>query len=164
MTPSVDVLVVLYNSGQFIHSLFESLRRVAIPVNLYLLDNDSHDATISKVLPEISQCPFPVYLFRSLKNNGFARGVNLLARQSHGEYLFLLNPDAELEDGCLETLVKRAQSDSNSGVCEARQWPKEHPKTYDATTGETTWCSGARGSMGRPRWRRCSPGAAGWAS
>ena len=143
MAPSVDVLVVLYNSGQYIHGLFESVRRLSIPVTLYLVDNASHDDTVSKVTNEISQCPLPVYFFRSLENNGFARGVNLLARQSRAEFLFLLNPDTELEDGCLETLTTRAQSDPTIGICEARQWPKEHPKTYDATTGETTWCSGA---------------------
>ncbi len=143
MTPSVDVLVVLYNSGQFVHTLLASLRRLSIPVNLYMLDNASDDDTVRRATAEASQFRFPVYFLRSLRNNGFARGMNLLARQGNGDFLFLLNPDAELEDGCLETLLKRAQSDSTIGICEARQWPKEHPKTHDAATGETSWCSGA---------------------
>jgi GT2 family glycosyltransferase len=143
VTPSVDVLVVLHNCGQFVGPFLNTLRRISIPVKLYFLDNGSGDDTARRTLTELPQLPCPAYFFRSLKNNGFARGMNLLARQGCGEFLFLLNPDTELEDGCLEMLVRRAQSDPDIGVCEARQWPKEHPKAYDSTTGETTWCSGA---------------------
>jgi GT2 family glycosyltransferase len=143
VTPSVDVLIVFYNSAPFIRPLFESLRRITIPVKIYCLDNGSNDDTAEKVAAELSQMPFPPYLLRSLRNNGFARGVNLLALQGRGEFLFLLNPDSELQEGCVEKLLERAQSDPSTGICEARQWPREHPKTYDATTGETTWCSGA---------------------
>ena len=57
--------------------------------------------------------------------------------------MFLLNPDTELEHGCLERLLSRAMSDPTIGICEARQQPREHPKTYDPRTGETTWCTGA---------------------
>ena len=143
MTASVDVLIVFYNCDRCIHPLFQTLRRIAIPVKLYCLDNGSRDKTAQNIASEISEFPFPAFFFRSLTNNGFARGVNLLARQGSGEFLFLLNPDTELEDSCLERLIARAEVDSSIGICEARQWPREHPKTYDAGTGETTWCSGA---------------------
>jgi GT2 family glycosyltransferase len=69
--------------------------------------------------------------------------MNLLAKQGEAEFMFLLNPDTELEPDCLEKLLVRAQSDERIGICEARQFPREHPKAYDSTTGETTWCSGA---------------------
>jgi GT2 family glycosyltransferase len=143
VSPDVDVLIVFYNSSQFIEPLFRSLRRITIPVNLYCLDNGSSDDTVQKVVAELGRLPFAAYFHRSRRNNGFARGVNLLSRQADEEFLFLLNPDSELQDGCLEKLLERAQSDSTIGICEARQWPKEHPKTYDSATGETTWCSGA---------------------
>jgi GT2 family glycosyltransferase len=139
----IDVLIVFYNSARFIHPLFESLRRTTIPVKLYCLDNGSNDDTAERVIAELSQIQFPAYFLRSLRNNGFARGVNLLALQGCGQFLFLLNPDGELQEGCLEKLLERIQSDPRIGICEARQWPREHPKTYDASTGETTWCSGA---------------------
>src|SRR5581483_170706 len=51
--------------------------------------------------------------------------------------------DAELEAGCLERLLQQVKSDPDIGMCEARQQPREHPKTYDRKTGETTWCTGA---------------------
>ena len=143
MAHSADVLIVFYNSDQFIPRLFDSLRRITVPVTLYCLDNGSADETAQKIALEFSQIAFPAYFLRSLRNNGFARGVNLLALQGRSEFLFLLNPDSELQEGCLETLLERAESDARIGMCEARQWPREHPKTYNPATGETTWCSGA---------------------
>jgi len=143
VTSNIDVLVVLHNSAHLLGPLLNGLRRISIPVTAYFLDNASHDNTAEKLASEILDVPFRVYLLRSLKNNGFARGMNLLARQGTGEFMFLLNPDTELEEGCLEKLVTRAESDPAIGICEARQWPREHPKAYSAVSGETTWCSGA---------------------
>ena len=60
-------------------------------------------------------------MFRSDRNQGFARGINLLSRQGKGEFIFVLNPDAELEKGCLERLMAKAVSDSTIAIAEARQ-------------------------------------------
>ena len=57
--------------------------------------------------------------------------------------MFLLNPDTELQPGSLEMLLARMETDPKIGICESRQFPREHPKAYDAATGETSWCSGA---------------------
>jgi GT2 family glycosyltransferase len=153
VTSSIDVLIVFYNSERFVGPLFRSLRRIAIPVTLYCLDNGSSDDTVNKIAAEVSQIPFPAYFFRSRSNNGFARGVNLLVHQGRGEFMFILNPDSELQDGCLEKLVERMQSHEAIAICEARQSPREHPKTYDAITGETTWCSGAAALIRRKAFK-----------
>jgi GT2 family glycosyltransferase len=143
VTPEVDVLIVLYNSAKFIQPLLDSIARIKIPIKVYFLDNASRDGTTDRLSAAIEHFRFQTYFLRSLTNNGFARGVNLLARQGVAEFMFMLNPDAELEDGCLELLLNRAMSDSSIGICEARQQPREHPKIYDPQTGETTWCTGA---------------------
>jgi GT2 family glycosyltransferase len=140
---SVDVRIVFYNSVNFVGPLLDTLRAVSVPFTAYFLDNNSTDGTAEKLSSEIPHLPFRVFLFGSHRNHGFARGVNLLARQGTGEYVFVLNPDTELESGCLEKLVERAEADPHTGICEARQSPRPHPKAFDATTGETTWCSGA---------------------
>ena len=143
MTPTVDILVVLYNSSRFLDPLLDSLRRISIPFTAYFLDNNSSDDTVSRLASALPNLPFRSFLSRSLTNNGFARGINLLARQGTAEWLFILNPDTELQSGCLEVLVSRANADPRIAMCEARQQPRPHPKTYDPRTGETTWCTGA---------------------
>src|SRR4051794_28001158 len=91
----------------------------------------------------LADFPLRSYFLRSLTNNGFARGMNLLSRQGESEFMFLLNPDTELQPGCLERLLARAEADPLVAMCEARQQPREHPKRYDPASGETTWCTGA---------------------
>jgi GT2 family glycosyltransferase len=143
VTSEVDLLIVFYNSRQWIPGLLASLRQVSTPITAYFLDNASTDGTADLLAEEVHSLPFRAYVLRSSQNNGFARGVNLLATQSQAEFMFLLNPDTRLEKGCLETLLARARSDARIGICEAKQVPREHPKTWDKSTGETSWCSGA---------------------
>lgn len=143
MTSRIDLLVIVHNSKPLIPSLIGSLSSITIPVTAYFLDNNSGDGSADLLAAAIPSLPFPAFVLRSTRNNGFARGMNLLSRQGKAEFLFLLNPDTELEPGCLERLLERAQSDHRIAICEARQAPREHPKAFDPVTGETTWCSGA---------------------
>jgi hypothetical protein len=59
---------------------------------------------------EIIKSHFPdVFIIQSSENIGFARGNNLLAEKAIGkdyELLFILNPDIELHENCISTLVK----------------------------------------------------------
>ena len=143
MTPTVDLLVIVHNNRSQIPTLMESLRQLALPGTAYFLDNDSRDGTPEALIEVIPTLPFPGHLVRSGRNNGFARGMNLLARLSNADFLFLLNPDTELEPGCLGRLLERISAEPQAAICEARQSPREHPKAYDPQSGETTWCSGA---------------------
>lgn len=143
MECAVDLLIVFHNSRRWIPELLASLRQISIPLTAYFLDNASTDGTSELLAEQVQFLPFRAYVLMSTRNNGFARGMNLLAAQSHAEFMFLLNPDARLEQGCLERLLARAQSDPRIGICEARQSPREHPKAWDKSTGETSWCSGA---------------------
>lgn len=142
-TSKVDVLTLFHNEKGLVDSYLESLGTISVPFTLHLLDNGSRDGTGDYIGRQIEGAAFPVRFHRSLDNNGFARGVNLLSHQGDGEYLFVLNPDTRLEPGCVERLLERAESDAEIAVCEARQIPLEHHKTFDPETGETTWCSGA---------------------
>jgi len=139
----VDVLIVFHNSRQWIPELLAGLRQISIPITAYFLDNGSDDGTADLLADEVQSMPFRAFVLRSIRNNGFAGGMNLLAGQSRSEFMFLLNPDTRMEPGCLETLLARARSDDRIGICDAKQLPREHPKAWDPTTGETSWCSGA---------------------
>jgi GT2 family glycosyltransferase len=140
---AVDVLILLHNSQRWIPGLLDGLRHISIPVTIYFLDNGSHDATVEDLTKRVANLSHRVHILRSIHNNGFARGINLLVQQSRAEFIFLLNADTELAPGCLEALLERANADDRIGILDARQEPKEHPKAWDPATGETTWCSGA---------------------
>ena len=141
--PTIDILTVFHDGRRFVEPYLESVGMIRTRATLYLLDNASDDGTADALGGRVGGFDLPCHFFRSDRNLGFAGGINRLARQGSGEYIFLLNPDAEVAPDCLDRLIERAEADPTIAICEARQEPREHPKATDPSTGETTWCSGA---------------------
>lgn len=75
------------------------------------------------------------------ENLGSSGGQNRLASGHDSDMLLVLNPDTYPSPTALVELVK-ALDEIGGGIVEARQIPLEHPREYDATTGETSWASG----------------------
>jgi len=139
----IDVLALFHNDLDRVDAWLDQVARTSVPIRLLLLDNASTDGTADALAARLPDLGCPARLYRSARNNGFARGVNLLFEQVSGEFAFLLNSDAEPDPDCIGRLLDRARSDAGIGICEARQAPVSHPKAVDPETGETTWCSGA---------------------
>ena len=80
---------------------------------------------------------------REDRHIGFGEAVNYLFSRVAPESCFLLvNPDSMPMPGCIDRLLETFRERS-AALVEARQWPSEHPKEYDASTGWTPWASGA---------------------
>ena len=79
-------------------------------------------------------------------NVGFARAVNRLLEAGFSnpdvDAVVCANPDGAFHPDCLLELARMAGRHPGSLV-EARQFPEEHPKTYDRRTLDTPWASGA---------------------
>jgi GT2 family glycosyltransferase len=75
-------------------------------------------------------------------NLGSARGHNRLASAMEADFTLVLNPDVVVSPRTIETLLGCFKQ-PGVGMAEAKQLPIEHPKEYDATTGETSWASTA---------------------
>ena len=110
----VSVLIVCWNSASCIGQCLASLdsARHQSTVEIILVDNGSRDATAS-----IVRSKFPhVTLVEAGANLGFAGATNLASRRANGRYLFLLNPDAEVEPQALDTLVSFMDSHPEAGA------------------------------------------------
>jgi GT2 family glycosyltransferase len=75
------------------------------------------------------------------ENLGSSGGQNRMASGHASDMLLVLNPDTYPAPNALVELVK-ALDEPAVGIVEARQIPLEHPREYDARTGETSWASG----------------------
>lgn len=73
------------------------------------------------------------------ENLGHGGGHNRLHEGSPEDLLLIVNPDGILAPDTVLRLVE-ALTDG-VGIVDARQLPLEHPKEYDAGTGETSWSS-----------------------
>ena len=88
-----SVIIVTYNSGSLIAECLSSVRQQKdIAIETIVIDNASNDNTL-EVLGGITR---EITLIQNRENLGFGRACNLGALQSHGRYLYFLNPDAQL--------------------------------------------------------------------
>lgn len=150
---SILIGVVLYKNTQL--QLEKLLRSIAvqscknIDVKIHLRSNDmsDYDKELKSILNRnLDLNNLHTVGFTVGENIGFGAAHNSLARiakdQQYDLYLGL-NPDGMLHHRALEELCAVARTNPENALLELRQFPEEHPKTYDCLTGQTQWCSGA---------------------
>lgn len=90
--PILSIIIVTYNSQEDIHRCVESIQKsTSMPYEIIIVDNDSSDGT-KKYLREIKNNYHIRIIFNS-RNLGFSASTNQGIKESHGEYIVLLNPD-----------------------------------------------------------------------
>jgi GT2 family glycosyltransferase len=110
----ISVITVTWNSKQHIGKQIASVQRAVknLAVEQIIVDNASTDGTADDVAQN-----FPgLKLIRNTTNVGFAKANNQALGQASGEYLLFLNPDTELSEGALETLVTYMRSNPKVGI------------------------------------------------
>ena len=96
----------------------------AITKEIRVIDNGSTDET-STVLP----AAFPEIHYQRLERNvGFARGVNLAAREARGEFFLLLNSDARPAPDALCLAVEWMRANPGCGVAGAQLFHEDGRK------------------------------------
>ena len=127
--PFISIITVNYNGLDLTVELLDSIRQLSYKnVEIFVVDN------ASKVNPQSffnDQYPEVKYI-RSEKNLGFAGGNNLAVKEAKGDFLFFINNDAEMTEGCLEKLVELFQSHPKLGIaspllCYFNDNTKENP-------------------------------------
>lgn len=143
---TVDLMAVSFNSQRWLPGFLKSLSRMNYPVErlrLVIIDNGSKDQSVTMLKEAAATLPFTIDIVETGQNLGFAGGHNVGFQHGKSDYYFVVNLDTEIEPDAIDKLVAVMENDPRVGIAEARQSPNEHPKHYDAVSGETSWCSGA---------------------
>jgi len=91
---------------------------------------------------------------RESRHMGFGEAVNqLFSRVAPANCFYLVNPDSLPMAHCMDRLANTFV-ERGAALVEARQWPSEHPKEFDASTYETPWASAAFLLVGSEAFRR----------
>ena len=101
----VSIVVVSWNVRHLLRRCLQSLLGDAgstVAREVVVVDCASADGSAEMVRREFPE----VRLIASAENLGYARGCNAGAAQATGRYLMILNPDTELVDDALGTLVR----------------------------------------------------------
>jgi GT2 family glycosyltransferase len=110
----LSIIIVNWNSFGFLQkclkSLYTHLRDVSFEI--IVVDNASPETGI-----EALNADFPdVLVIKSAVNLGFAAANNLGFAQSSGEYVLFLNPDTEIVDNAIKTMLDQAASLQEVGI------------------------------------------------
>jgi len=111
----VSVLIVTWNSAQYLEKCFESIDRQQYRnVEVVVVDNASTDGTRELLCAREAAW----HVFYNAKNVGFAAGQNQAIRAAKGEWLLCLNPDMVLAEDFIGRLVEAGTAHVEAGsVC-----------------------------------------------
>ncbi len=127
--PKVSILVVNYNQDLLLQKCLDSIQKQSYPnIETIVLDNASTDTSVKTVknnYPEVN-------LIESEKNLYFAEGNNLAYEKSKGEFIFLLNNDAYIENDTVEKLVDYLDKNEDVGIIQNKLVHAQNPKKVDS--------------------------------
>ncbi len=113
MQPLVSIITVNFNQPTLTGELIESIRRNSYKnVEIYVVDNASKESPAAYFADRYPE----VCYIESKENLGFAGGNNLAVARAKGDYLFFINNDAEMTDGCIEKLLEAFVVHASIGI------------------------------------------------
>ncbi|MEK7990659.1 MAG: glycosyltransferase family 2 protein [Thiotrichaceae bacterium] len=112
VTSLTSVIIVNYNSGQYLAQCVMAVLASTVPVEVFVVDNASMDDSIQQ-LRQILPKHAPVSIEQNVQNQGFAKANNQVLDKTKGDYLLFLNPDCFVETDTLEQsrMVMNTHSD-----------------------------------------------------
>ena len=113
----LSVIIVNYKVKHYLEQCLRSVAEASrgIAVEVIVVDNASGDGSV-----EYLRERFPdVTIIASEENLGFARANNLAIRNSHGQYVLLLNPDTIVAEETFRDFISFMDSTPDAGGCGA---------------------------------------------
>ena len=114
----VSFIIVSWNAKDFLLKCVESISKEvgACTYEIVVVDNNSTDGS-----PEALEREYPeARLIQTGANLGFAKGNNIGIKESTGRFLCLINSDALLLPGCVDTLHQYMCENPAVGMCGPR--------------------------------------------
>lgn len=115
---NLSIIIVNWNSAEYVRKCLASIRSndPSIEPEIIVVDNASYDHC-----GEMLQAEFPgVRFVQNDRNSGFAAANNLGYRYATKGVLLFLNPDTEVMDGSLTTILKYLHELPDAGVVGCR--------------------------------------------
>lgn len=107
----VSIIIVNYNVYADVMNCIESIKEFEkdISYEIIVVDNNSHDRSIEKITTQI-----PDVIFMPLEQNyGFGYANNRAMEIAKGEYFLLMNPDIEVSDDSILSMVEYIKANDN---------------------------------------------------
>ena len=123
----ISVIVVNWNRKELLRACLNSLRQqTGVAFEVILVDNGSADGS-----PDMAEREFEARVIRNCENRGFCAANNQGISLARGEFIALLNNDAEAEPGWLPALLRACTSASDVGMAASKVLVWENPRMID---------------------------------
>jgi GT2 family glycosyltransferase len=118
----VSIIIVNWNGRDLLARCIESILKhpPSAPYEIVVVDNASTDGSVEWLRAARSDERLKetnLRLIENAENLGFGRANNIAFRQTHAQMLLLLNSDAEVTEGAIDTLVEALKSNEKIGGC-----------------------------------------------
>jgi GT2 family glycosyltransferase len=123
----ISVVVVNWNRKELLRACLNSLKRQeGVPFEIIVVDNGSSDGSA-----DMAEQDFGTYVIRNTENRGFCAANNQGIQVAHGEFIGLLNNDAEAEPGWLTALWRACSEAADVGMAASKIVVWEDPGVID---------------------------------
>jgi len=115
---NVDVLIITYNSKEFIEACIDSLlSSEGTDIRITVVDNASTDGTV-----EVIEQKYPsVEVVRNVENIGYARAVNKGVKNVKGDFFIIANADVVFHFDAASQMIAYLTTHSDVGVVGVQQ-------------------------------------------
>ncbi|KRA65573.1 glycosyl transferase [Caulobacter sp. Root656] len=135
--PRVSVVMVVYQTGEALIKSIEHVLAEPLVDEFVIIDNGSPPEEAER-LRALGRAEARVVLQQGHGNVGFARGANMGAETARGEYIIFLNPDANLQPGCIDALISAFEDQPVPTVVGARVMNTDGSEQRGGRRGEVT--------------------------
>jgi hypothetical protein len=111
----VDVIIVNFNSNDYLKECVQSALASTVAVNVYVVDNHSTDRSLL-LLKEASGSDQRLHIIENTENVGFARANNQVLSMAKNDYILFLNPDCTVRPDTLEGMARVMASHPDAGM------------------------------------------------
>jgi len=114
----VSIIIVSYNTSDLLSACLKSVEKELVNLSLtgkaeiFVVDNNSEDGSSDMVKTEFPR----VRLIQNTENLGFGKANNRAIERAKGNYLFFLNPDAEVCQDAIGIMVDFMEKNPNVGL------------------------------------------------
>jgi GT2 family glycosyltransferase len=110
----LSIIIVTWNSEKYIRNCLDSILLSSgdFKYEIILVDNASTDQTVRSVEELYPQ----VKLIQNRRNIGYAKANNQGMEEAQGEYLLLLNPDTEILENALVSMLQFLEENARVGA------------------------------------------------
>jgi hypothetical protein len=110
----ISIIIVNWNSKFYLYNCIKSIinKNSVLKKEIIVVDNASGDESV-----ELVKRDFPnVTVIMNETNYGFSKANNIGIKHSQGKYVFIINPDVEIVNNCINILYQFMEKNQNIGI------------------------------------------------